>query len=200
MPTGVALHDPRKQLFDAARRVLLRDGAGALTSRAVTAEAGVAKGVLHRHFEDFDAFLAELVLERIERLRERAAALCEATGQATVVGNLTTALADLFDSDLLILISVVIARDAVRDRLRQAGLRGMPVLREATTMVSAYLAAEQKQGRVCADAGIQALAPTLIGGAHLLYADRDGAAPQREAVEQLVATALADVLRRADSR
>lgn len=195
MPTGVALHDPRKQLFDAAQRILLRDGAGALTSRSVTAEAGVAKGVLHRHFEDFDAFLAELVLDRIERLRERGATLREAAGQGTVVGNLTAALVELFDSDVLILVGVVIARDAVRDRLRRAGLRGMPVLREATMVVAAYLTAEQEQGRVSAAASIQALAPTLIGGAHLLYADRDGAPPEREAVEQLVATAVADVLR-----
>ena len=51
-----------KQLFAAAERVLVRDGPDALTSRAVTTEAGCAKGVLHRHFADFDAFLAELVL------------------------------------------------------------------------------------------------------------------------------------------
>ncbi|MER7370837.1 TetR family transcriptional regulator, partial [Nonomuraea wenchangensis] len=50
MPTGVALRDVRQQLFDAAERVLLRAGATGLTSRAVTDEAGVAKGVLHRHF------------------------------------------------------------------------------------------------------------------------------------------------------
>ena len=75
MPTGVALRDPRQQLFDAAERVLLRDGATALTSRAVTTEAGVAKGVLHRHFADFDAFLAELVLDRIARVEAQAAAL-----------------------------------------------------------------------------------------------------------------------------
>ena len=62
MPTGVAIRDVREQLFDAAERVLLRDGPSALTSRAVTTEAGCAKGVLHRHFADFDAFLAELVL------------------------------------------------------------------------------------------------------------------------------------------
>ncbi len=60
MPTGVALRDAREQMFAAAERILLRDGPQALTSRAVTAEAGVAKGVLHRHFADFDAFLAEL--------------------------------------------------------------------------------------------------------------------------------------------
>jgi AcrR family transcriptional regulator len=48
VPTGVAIRDVREQLFDAAERVLLRDGPAALTSRAVTDEAGVAKGVLHR--------------------------------------------------------------------------------------------------------------------------------------------------------
>jgi AcrR family transcriptional regulator len=67
VPTGVALRDVREQLFDAAERVLLRDGPRALTSRAVTTEAGVAKGVLHRHFADFDAFLAALVEDRIAR-------------------------------------------------------------------------------------------------------------------------------------
>jgi AcrR family transcriptional regulator len=60
VPTGVHLRDARQQLFDAAERVLLRDGPNALTSRAVTDEAGCAKGVLHRHFTDFDAFLTDL--------------------------------------------------------------------------------------------------------------------------------------------
>ena len=57
MPTGVAIRDVRQQLFAAAERVLLRDGPSGLTSRAVTAEAGCAKGVLHRHFADFPLFV-----------------------------------------------------------------------------------------------------------------------------------------------
>ena len=72
----------REQLFDAAERVLLRDGPSALTSRAVTTEAGVAKGVLHRHFADFDAFLAELVLDRVARIAGQAAALRDPPGRA----------------------------------------------------------------------------------------------------------------------
>ena len=82
MPTGVAIRDAREQLFDAAERVLLRDGPNALTSRAVTTEAGCAKGVLHRHFADFDAFLAELVADRIARLEGQAAALRAPPGLA----------------------------------------------------------------------------------------------------------------------
>ncbi|MFD0891089.1 TetR/AcrR family transcriptional regulator, partial [Streptosporangium algeriense] len=87
MPTGVALQDVRQQLFDAAERVLLQDGANGLTSRAVTTEAGVAKGVLHRHFEDFDAFLAELVQDRVARLAGQAATLRDSAGTGDVAGN-----------------------------------------------------------------------------------------------------------------
>ena len=96
MPTGVAIRDPRGQLFDAAERVLLRDGPAALTSRAVTAEAGVAKGVLHRHFTDFDAFLAELALDRIAWIGRQAADLRAAAGAGSVAGNLAAALPELF--------------------------------------------------------------------------------------------------------
>jgi AcrR family transcriptional regulator len=84
----VAIRDPRGQLFDAAERVLLRDGPAALTSRAVTAEAGVAKGVLHRHFADFDAFLAGLALDRIAGIGRQAADLRAAAGAGSVPGNL----------------------------------------------------------------------------------------------------------------
>src|SRR3954465_4375901 len=103
-PPGVALGDARQQLFDAAERVLLRAGPNALTSRAVTTEAGCAKGVLHKHFADFDAFLAELVLDRIARLDERPAGLRDAAGTGTGADNLTGALTALFASVALALV------------------------------------------------------------------------------------------------
>src|SRR5713226_2808030 len=120
VPTGVALRDARGQLFDAAERVLLRDGPAALTGRAVTTEAGVAKGVLHRHFADFDAFLAELVLDRIARIDNQATALRNSAGTGTVVGNLSGALTALFGSVALVIVALIISRDDLRARLRQA--------------------------------------------------------------------------------
>src|SRR5215813_579355 len=116
VPTGVAIRDPRGQLFGAAERVLLRDGAGALTSRAVTDEAGVAKGVLHRHFADFDAFLAELALDRVAQVAVQAAALRDAAGTGSVAGNLAAALPEVFSPAVLALIRLVIARDELRAR------------------------------------------------------------------------------------
>jgi AcrR family transcriptional regulator len=173
MPTGVALRDVRQQLFDAAERVLLRDGANGLTSRAVTVEAGVAKGVLHRHFEDFDAFLAELVQDRIARIEGQAAALRGSAGTGTVAGNLTGALIDLFDSVAVAIVGLVIFRDALRARLRQARpAPGVPVLTDAAAMIAAYLNEECELGRIAADADVDALALSLIGAGHMLFAGR----------------------------
>ncbi|HEY3479969.1 MAG TPA: TetR family transcriptional regulator, partial [Streptomyces sp.] len=111
MPTGVHLRDVRQQLFHAAERVLLRDGPNALTSRAVTAEADVAKGVLHRHFTDFDDFLAELVRDRIARLADQAALLQASAGTRTVADNLVAALEEVFDPVSVALVSLVFFRD-----------------------------------------------------------------------------------------
>ena len=129
MPTGVAIRDVREQLFGAAERVLLRDGPNALTSRAVTTEAGCAKGVLHRHFADFDAFLAELVLDRIARVDGQAAALRDSAGTGTVADNLAQALTDLFGSVAVAIVGLVISRDELRARLRQARPTGGPAPR-----------------------------------------------------------------------
>ena len=194
MPTGVALRDVRDQLFDAAERLLLRDGPSALTTRAVTAEAGVAHGVLHRHFADFDAFLAELVLDRIERMDSQAAALREAVGTGTVAGNLADALTALFGSVAVAMVALVTFRDELRARLRQTWPAGVPVLSEAVVMIADYLTAERDLGRVAPDADVATLAPTLIGAGHLLYADRTGTPPDPGAVRKMVTTVIGGVV------
>jgi AcrR family transcriptional regulator len=193
VPTGTAIDDARGQLFDAAERILLRDGPNALTTRAVTTEAGCAKGVLHRHFADFDAFLAELVLDRIARMDTQAAALRDCAGTGTVAGNLTGALRDLFGSVAVAIVALITFRDDLRARLRQTRPAGVPVLTEATAMIASYLAAERELGRIAAHADIDALAPTLIGAGHLLFAGRVGAPPEAEAVHKVVTTVIASV-------
>ncbi|ETK37657.1 TetR family transcriptional regulator [Microbispora sp. ATCC PTA-5024] len=197
MPTGVHIRDARRHLFDAAERVLLRDGPSALTSRAVTDEAGVAKGVLHRHFADFDAFLAELVRDRIARVERLAAALRASAGTGTVAGNLTGALIDLFDGVAVAIVGLVVFRDELRVRLR-AGRPGggVPVLAEAGAMIAAYLSEERELGRIAADADVDSLALSLIGAGHLLFAGREGAPPDSEAVDRVVGAVVADVVQR----
>ena len=191
MPTGVAIRDVRQQLFDAAERVLLRAGPSALTSRAVTAEAGCAKGVLHKHFADFDAFLAEFVLDRIARLDERTAALRDAAGTGTVADNLTDAVTALFASAALALVGLITARDELRARLRRDLPAGVPVLTEAAELIAAYLAAERDLGRIAPGADVDTLAAMLIGTTHLRYAGRGDTPPEPGTVRRVVTAVLA---------
>lgn len=194
MPTGVALHGARELLFEAAERVLLREGPGALTSRAVTSEAGVAKGVLHRHFADFDDFLAALVLDRVVRLGDLATRLRAAAGTEGVVANLTGALMDLFGPVTVGIVALVTSRDGLRTRLRHSGAARLPLLEEGTAVIAGYLGAERDLGRVASDADIETIAPTLIGAAHLLFADREGVPPRRPDVAKVVTTVVASAL------
>lgn len=194
MPTGVAMHDARAQLFAAAERVLERDGPGGLTSRAVTTEAGCAKGVLHRRFVDFDAFLAELVLDRVARVESQALALYRSAGSGTVTDNLTAALLEIFGPLAVAVVGLVMTRDGVRARVRQAGSVGIPVLREGGAMLSRYMVMEQDRGRISADADVGTISITLIGAVHLLFTEGGGGPVEAEAVRAVVTTVVGGVV------
>ena len=195
MPTGVTLHDARERLFEAAERVLLRDGPSGLTSRAVTDEAGVAKGVLHRHFADFDDFLAGLVHDRAARIEMDSAALLGAVGTGTVVGNLAEALASALSPVAMAMVALITFRDELRRRLRESWPTGVPLLTEISDTVRAYLLRERDLGRIAGEANTDALALALLGSGHLLFADRAGGPPTPGAVRALVEGALGGVLR-----
>jgi AcrR family transcriptional regulator len=190
MPTGVALTNARTVLFDAAARVLQREGPGGLTSRAVTIEAGVAKGVMHRYFADFDAFLAELILDRVTELDGATRPLREAAGTASVADGLVELLTVVFSPLAVAIVALVITRDRLRIRLREMGAARFPLIAEGTAIVRAYLVAEQARGRIPATADIATLAPTLIGATHLLFTDREGGAPDAEALYKVIATVI----------
>lgn len=197
MPTGLHLRDARQQLFDAAERVLLRDGPDSLTSRAVTDEAGCSKGVLHRHFSDFDGFLTELVLDRSARLETQAGALRDSVGTGTVAGNLADALGTLLGPVPMAIVPLITFKEELRARLRQAMPGGgIAILAQVTAAISGYLVDERERGRIAADADIDSLALSLVGGGHLLTADRTLDPPATAAVTQLVTTVLADVVQR----
>lgn len=195
MPPGVHIRDVHEHLFAAAERILLRDGPDALTSRAVTSEAGCAKGVLHRHFADFDAFLADLVYDRLQRIDLQAIGLRASAGTSSVAANLTSAVTTVFSSVAVSIVALVTFRDELRARLRETWPVGVPLLTEAVTMIAAYLAAERDLGRIAAEADVDTLAPILIGTGHLLFADRAAPPPTPEAVHATVTTIIASVLR-----
>ncbi|WP_333777693.1 TetR family transcriptional regulator [Streptomyces sp. IBSBF 3136] len=185
-PRGVAIPDLRERLFEAAERVVARDGAAALTSRAVTAEAGCAKGVLHTHFAGLDEFVAELVLDRFTRIAALAADLPAEAGSGLVTGNLVDLATAVLGLDPGV-VGLAVTRPAAAQRVREAWATGAPGFDAIQASIEAYLRAEQRLKRAAdsLDAGSVALA--LVGTLHhLLMTGRPGAPYPRDRVERLV--------------
>ena len=188
MARGVAIPEVREQLLAAADRVLARDGPAALTTRAVTAEAGVANGVLHRHFRGLDEFLAAFIATRLEAVAGGAAALPGRAGDGTVTGNLTEATVAVFGASSQAVMSLAVAKPELGPALEHAA----GGLGDVERHFAAYLDAEKKLGRIGSGADTQTLAFTLLGTVHHLILTRRGDAPGlRGQVRKIVAALVA---------
>ncbi|WP_344606954.1 TetR family transcriptional regulator [Streptomyces glaucus] len=174
-PRGVAIPDLRERLFAAAERVVARDGAAALTSRAVTAEANCAKGVLHTHFSGLDEFIAELILDRFARSARQAETLSTKVGQATVAENLHEVVEALLDSLPPAVVGLAMTRPAAASHTREGFRSGAPAFDAIQHAVTAYLQAEQHDGRIPADSDAATIALALVGTTHHLLMTRSTA-------------------------
>ena len=187
MARGVAIREVREQLFAAADRVLAREGPAGLTTRAVTAEAGVANGVLHRHFRDLDEFLAAFTASRLQAIADSAAALPGRAGHGSVTGNLTEATVAVFGPGAQALMSLVAAKPDLGRALEHAGGRAGG-LGDIERYFCDYLDAEKKLGRIGPGADTGTLAFTLLGTVHhLVITHRDGAPDLQQQVRRIVA-------------
>lgn len=172
-PRGVAIPDLRERLFAAAERVVARDGAGALTSRAITVEADCGKGVLHTHFASLDEFVAELVLDRFARSARQAEALKAKVGQATVADNLQEVVLVLMDALPPAVVGLAMTRPAAALHTREGLQAGAPAFAAIQHAFTFYLQAEQRGGRLAAGADAATIALALVGTTHHLLMTRD---------------------------
>ncbi|MFF9512197.1 TetR/AcrR family transcriptional regulator [Streptomyces sp. NPDC014724] len=187
-PRGVAIPDVRERLFDAAVRILAREGPAALTSRAITTEAGCAKGMLHKHFDGLDEFVAELVLDRFARSARQAAELHERVGLATIAENLGAVALALLDSLDPTVAGLAMTRPATSLRIREALAAGAPGFAAIQDSITDYLDTEIRLGRLGASTDAASIALALVGTIHhLLMTSWDGTPDRREQAERLVA-------------
>ena len=179
MPRGIAIHAARDQLFDAAERVLAREGPVGLTSRAVTEEAGVAKGLIYRYFTDLDEFLAEFTATRVRTAVASVSSLPGQAGRGTVAGNLSEALLALFGpgSHVPVITGIVTSRPSLIPRLHQA-LEDTSAFSAIEGSLAAYIEAEQRLGRLAPSAGPATEAAILLGAVHHLVFTGQSAAPR----------------------
>ncbi|MEU0396927.1 TetR family transcriptional regulator [Streptomyces sp. NPDC006208] len=193
-PRGVAIPDLRDRLFAAAERVVAREGAAALTSRAVTAEAGCAKGVLHTHFAGLDEFISELVLDRFARSARHAEELSGRVGHGRVADNLAEVALALLDSLDPAVVGLAMTRPGASLHTRQALESGAPGFAAMQQSITGYLEAERQLGRVAQDIDAVTTALALVGAVHHLLMTRSPDAPldARDTTERLVALLLGD--------
>ncbi|MBD0669643.1 TetR/AcrR family transcriptional regulator [Streptomyces sp. CBMA156] len=167
-PRGVAIPDVRERLFAAAERVLAREGSAGLTNRAVTEEADCAKGLLYNHFADLDDFVAQLVLDRFEEIAAEVRGLPGRAGRGDVRENLTGAALALLGTNGPAVAAAALSRHQVAERVRRAWEGGAPGPGAVEEAMARYLEAEQRLGRVPAEADAAMLALAVTGTVHHL--------------------------------
>jgi AcrR family transcriptional regulator len=188
MPRGRAIPDVRAALFEATDRILARDGPDGIASRAITDEAGVAKGVLHNHFDDLDDFLASYALERIAATFGRADSLAGRAGKRTVIDNLTDAATDVFSSDALALAHLMSSRPLLFARVRELLNENGSGLDRVERSFAAYLDSEKVLGRLPGDTDSAMLGFHLIASVHHLFYVSGRQPLDRRQVRRIVAS------------
>ena len=71
MPKIVDHDERRREVLSAARRVIVRDGIDAATTRAIAKEAGYSNGVLAHYFADKDEILLSALSQSHQSIRAR---------------------------------------------------------------------------------------------------------------------------------
>ncbi|MER7004513.1 TetR/AcrR family transcriptional regulator [Dactylosporangium sp. NPDC000555] len=191
MPRGVAIPEPRQQLFAAVERVIAAEGPSRLTSRAVTREAGVATGLLFAHFTNFDDFLVGYAVDRSFQISVAAAGLPGRAGTGTVAGNLSEAVLTTPLTTLLAMTRLMAYRPALAANVEAVLGDGSAALQALERAIVEYLVAEQRVGRIPAAADTEALALAVVGVLHHV-ALTDGADPAAESRIRRAMIALTD--------
>ena len=163
----------RARLIGATRSVVRDVGYAHASTRAIAQAAGVAEGTIYRHFPDKASLFFAAVLESNGPIVAWITTLPDLAGHGTVEGNLTDAAARLaMLRDQVMPLELAIATDpelaAQRQRVMAAGGR-LPGPPEA---VAAYLAAEQRLGRVRGDVAPRDAAVLILAALFGLAVDQ----------------------------
>lgn len=200
MPRGVAIPELRQRLFSAVERVIVREGPGGLSGRAVTREAGVATGLLYAHFADTDDFLAAYAVDRGFQVGAGTASLPGRAGTGTVADNLAEAVLATPPTVLLALARLMVSRPELAGRVRAVLGDRTAGLEAVEAAVADYLGAERRLGRLHGSADPEALALAVVGAVHHLVLTGAEEAVVLDRIRRTVAALVAGFTEAADRR
>jgi len=180
----------RASLVGHARRIIERDGPGALTMRALATEADCAVGLPYKVFADRHELVGENIHAEFLRLGERFDEMIGRAGTGTVGGNLAWLAEVLLESPAVALAPEVMGNAQLSkeftERIHATGIG--PASFE--TAFSQYLVAEKAAGRVNGDVDEKAFAFLLAGAVHNLMISGDAyPRPSRRRLRQLLGSA-----------
>jgi AcrR family transcriptional regulator len=163
----------RASLVEHARQLIAREGAPALTMRALAEEAGCAVGLPYKVFRDRRDIVAAVVSTEVVTLRTACDELVAAAGTGTVAGNLMRFAEVFLDSPAVALAQELLSDDGLRESMAETA--------EATGMgpasfpqvLSRYLEAEQRAGRVAHDVEASAFGFLVASSLHNLLVAGD---------------------------
>lgn len=157
----------RESLIEHARRLVARDGAGALTMRALATEAGCAVGLPYKVFSGRKELVTELVRDEFRGRVEAFEAWIARAGRGTVAENLVRYAQLLLESPAVTLVTEIEHDPELAGAVdEQAANTGLVAMLE--TAVARYLAAEKGHGRVDADVDEEAFGFLIAGSIHNL--------------------------------
>lgn len=143
----------RAKLIEATRAVVREVGYAHASTRAIAQAAGVAEGTIYRHFPDKASLFFAAVMESNAAVVAEVAALPGRAGSATVEANLLDALERLAAlREDVVPLELALWSDPELAAQRRRALAARPGLPPGPPdAIAAYLAAEQRLGRVRAD-------------------------------------------------
>ena len=160
---SINARNTRKQILDAAQRLIEAGGFTRLTTKEIAQEAGCAEGTIFKHFKRKEDLCLAVVLENSPRFKDTIAQ--KHAGEGQVRKNLEDiALAAIRFSDKLIPLAVALFADANllarhRQILQESG-RGP---KDVFDLIAAYVSEEQQIGRINRDAVPLGVSALLLG-------------------------------------
>lgn len=139
----------RAKLIEATLAVVADHGYARASTRAIAEAAGVAEGTLYRHFPDKTSLFFAAALDASPAVLEWVEALPSRAGIDTVESNLMTTVERLVSLQERVLpLEIAIRSDPELTRQRRALVAREGPLPGPPRAIAAYLAAEQRLGRI----------------------------------------------------
>jgi AcrR family transcriptional regulator len=158
--------ETRAKLIEATRHVVREVGYARASTRAIAHAAGVAEGTIYRHFPDKASLFFATVLESNAPVVDWVTALPDRAGTGSVEDNLVDAAVQLVSlQDDVVPLELAIAADPelAAHRLKVMAEAGPSLPPGPPEALAAYLAAEQRLGRVRDDLDPTEAAAILLG-------------------------------------